>query len=170
MAPFPRSRAPVVGAILALLVVAALAGAPPPAVRHGAAREPRPDLVVSVELHRERRLDGWLVRVRVDLRNQGAGAAPPSEVGIWCRATAGGPCPALEGSYDVGPPVTSGSTGAVRFPAPSLPPGGSAFVFGPRTRPWPGGSYVLGAAADVRSSVEESAEGNNTATAAVRIP
>lgn len=170
MSPFPRGGARVGAAVLPLLVVAAFAGAPPPAATHGAGRDPRPDLVVSVELHREHRLDGWLVRVRVDLRNEGARPAPPSEVGIWCRATEGGPCPALEGSYDVGPPVTPGSTGVARFPAPSLPPGGSAFVFGPRTRPWPSGSYVLGAAADVCSSVEESAEGNNSATAAVRIP
>ncbi|MCE7959245.1 MAG: hypothetical protein DYH06_15095, partial [Acidobacteria bacterium ACB2] len=90
--------------------------------------------------------------------------------GAWCRAVEGGPSPALEGSYDVGPAPAPCATGVVRLPSPALPPGGSAFVFGPRTKPWPSGVYLLGAAADVLSAVEESTEGNNAATASVRVP
>lgn len=157
----PRRRAKSF-AVLLVLFAGSAAPEPPP-------RPARPDLVVAVEVHRELRSDGWLVRLRVDVRNAGDAPAGPSTVGTWCRAMEGGPCPALVGSYDVGPPASPRSTGVVRLPCPALSPGASAFVFGPGTKPWPAGSYVLGVAADVLSAVDESAEANNAATTSVRI-
>lgn len=168
--PARRSASGALAVTIAPLLLLAGPGPPAPPAHGGGTAGPRPDLVVRVELHRELRSDGWLVRIRVDLRNAGNAPAGPSTVGTWCRAAEGGPCPVLDGTYDVGPPDSPRSTGVVRLSSPPLPPGGSAFVFGPRTKPWPTGSYVLGAAADVLSSVDESAEGNNAATASVRIP
>lgn len=131
----------------------------------------QPDLKVRVLLKKQRQPTGkWFVRIRFRVYNVGAAMAPPSTVGSWCLPEQGRACPALDGHYDVGPPVEPGATGVVRLATPPIAPGGSVVVNGPATMEWQPGSYTIKAKADFPGTVAESIEANNDGRATVTIP
>jgi len=157
---------------LAILCFAAspLLAQRPPAPAPTTGTPGRPDLKVRVELQKEQRLGKWYVRMRFTVFNAGLAPAPPSVLGSWCHADAGGACPALDGPYDVGPPVEAGATGVVRLATPAIAAGGNVFVLGPNTKEWPPGRYTITARADFTNAIVETIEVNNQASAAIPIP
>jgi len=130
----------------------------------------RPDLKVRVDLQKEQRQGKWYVRMRFTVFNAGLAPAPPSVLGSWCHADAGGPCPALDGHYDVGPAVEAGATGVVRLATPPIPVGGNVLVLGPNTKEWQPGRYTIKARADFPNAIVETIENNNEGSAAIPIP
>jgi hypothetical protein len=130
----------------------------------------RPDLKVKVELQKEQRLGKWYVRMRFTVFSVGLAPAPPSVLGSWCHADVGGPCPALDGHYDVGPAVEAGATGVIRLATPAIPPGGNVFVLGPNTKEWQPGRYTITAKADFPNAIPETIEANNQGSAVIPIP
>jgi len=153
--------------LLALTAIClGLAAAPNPAT----GTPERPDLKVRVELQKEQRLGKWYVRMRFTVFNDGLALAGPSTLGTWWRANAGGPCPAVDGVYDLAPPVEAGATQVVKLVTPPIPPGLSVFVLGPNTKKWPPGRYTITARADFLSVIVETNEANNQGSAAISIP
>ena len=143
----------------------------PPARPNPATQTPgRPDLKVRVELQKEQRLGKWYIRMRFTVFNAGLAPAPPSILGSWCHADAGGPCAALDGHYDVGPAVEAGATGVVRLATPAIPVGGNVIVLGPNTKEWRNGRYTITARADFPNAIVETIEANNQGSAAIPIP
>lgn len=130
----------------------------------------RPDLKVRVELHKEQRLGKWYIRMRFTVFNAGLALAPASVLGSWCHADAGGPCPALDGHYDVGPAIEAGATGVVRLATPPIPVGGNVLVLGPNTKEWQPGRYTIRARADFPNAIVETIEVNNDGSAVMAIP
>jgi hypothetical protein len=130
----------------------------------------RPDLKVRVDLHKVQRLGKWYVRMSFTVFNAGLAPAPASTLGTWWHADAGGPCPALDGHYDVGPPPEAGATPVVRLPTPPIPVGGSVVVLGPNTKEWMNGRYTIKARADFLNVIVETIEVNNDGSAAIAVP
>jgi len=130
----------------------------------------RPDLKVRVELHKAQKQGKWYVRMRFTVFNAGLAPAPPSVLGSWCHADAGGPCPALDGPYDVGPAVEAGATGVIHLATPAIPVGGNVLVLGPNTKEWRPGRYTIKARADFPNAIVETIEANNQGSAAIPIP
>lgn len=167
--------------VLAVLVVAAF-GAPgaiwaqqPPATPPSRISPASPtlrksDLKIRVMLRKEKRAGKWFVRMAFRVFNVGAGPAGPSTVGAWCLSPAGGPCPALDGVYEVAPPIEVGGTAVVELATPPIPPGANVVVAGPNTREWFNGNYTIKARADFLAAVAETNEGNNNGQAAIAIP
>jgi hypothetical protein len=157
-------------AVLCLAVYPLLAQHPtaPPNSATGTPR--RPDLKVRVELQKEQRLGKSYVRMRFTVFNAGLAPVPPSVLGSWCHADAGGPCPALDGHYDVGPAVEAGATGVVRLATPAMPVGGNVFVLGPNTKEWRNGRYTITARADFPNAIPETIEANNQGEAVAQVP
>lgn len=135
---------------------------------------PRPpaDLRAAVQLQKEQRQGKWFVRMRFTVHNAGGTQAPQHVLGVWCRANAGGPCPAVipKPEYRVGAVVVPGATPAVHLTTPTIAPGASVFVFGPDTQEWRAGNYTITARADLTEHVPESNEANNEASGNVNIP
>ncbi len=167
-------------ALAGLVVAALLAPASSSAEQHpagartsagkAAAAVAVPDLKVKVMLEKKKIDNVWRVRMAYRVYNVGAAPAGPSTVGSWCLSPMGGPCPPLDGAYQVDPPVEPGATGVVRLATPPIPPGASVVVPGPQTRPWPNGSYTIRARADFLDVVHESIENNNSGQAVIAIP
>ena len=161
--------------VLAALVLAALAAPgvidaqqsptiPTPTLQR------KPDLKIKVILEKRQREGKWFVRQTFRVFNVGLGPAAPSTVGAWCLAAAGGPCPALDGAYQLAPPVEPGGTAVVKLPTPVIGPGASVDVLGPITKEWPNGNYTIKARADFLAVVPETIENNNQGQAAIAIP
>jgi hypothetical protein len=157
-------------AVLCLAASPLVAQQPPPVPKPVTGTPGRPDLKVRVELHKEQRMGKWYIRMRFTVFNAGLAPAPASVLGSWCHADAGGPCPALEGHYDVGPAIEPGATGVVRLATPPIPPGGNVIVFGPNTKEWHPGRYTIKARADFPNAIVETIEANNDGSAAMPIP
>ncbi len=157
-------------AILCLGASPILAQKPPAAPNRDVQAPNRPDLKVKVELQKEQKHGLWYVRMRFTVFNAGLAPAPPSVLGSWCRAEAGGPCPALDGDYDVGPAVVSGATGVIRLAAPAIKAGGDVYVLGPNTKEWLPGRYTITARADFQNAIGETTKANNQGSAAIQIP
>jgi hypothetical protein len=166
-----RPKHPVLSLVPVTLCSAALLAQPFPAsskpIKEASAR---PDLKVGVELRKEQRRGKWYVRIRFTVINRGLAPAPPSVLGSWCHADAGGPCPALDGDYDIGPAVESGATGVLRLATPAIPSGGDVFVLGPNTKDWRSGRYTITARADVLGALAETTKANNRGSATIAIP
>lgn len=166
-----RQKHPVLSLVPLALWSAALLAQPPPASSKPATEASGlPDLKVGVELRKELRQGKWYVRIRFTVVNGGLAPAPPSVLGSWCRADAGGPCPALDGDYDIGPAVESGATGVLRLGTPAIPSGRDVFVLGPNTKDWRSGRYTITARADVPGVVAETIKANNQVSATITIP
>ncbi len=161
--------------ILAALVLAAVA-APGAVAAQQSPTVPtptlqrKPDLKIRVILQKRQRAGKWFVRQTFRVFNVGMGPAAPSTVGAWCLAPAGGPCPALDGAYQVAPPVEAGGTAVVKLPTPVIGPGASVDVHGPITKEWPNGNYTIKARADFLTVVPETIEINNQGQAGIVIP
>jgi len=161
--------------VLAALVLAAVA-APAVVVAQQSPTIPtptlqrKPDLKIRVILQKRQRDGKWFVRQTFRVFNVGLGPAAPSTVGAWCLAPAGGPCPALDGAYQVAPPVEAGGTVVVELPTPVIGPGASVDVHGPITKEWPNGNYTIRARADFLTVVPETIENNNQGQAPIAIP
>jgi hypothetical protein len=130
----------------------------------------KPDLKVKVMLRKTRRDGKVFVRMAFRVFNVGHGLAGPSTVGSWCLSPAGGPCPPLDGVYDVAAPVEGGATGVVKLPTPVIPSGGNVVVPGPITLEWPNGNYTIKARADFLDVLVETIENNNSGRAAIAVP
>lgn len=157
-------------AILCLTASPILAQKPPAAPNPGTETPGRPDLKVRVELLKEQRQAKWYVRMRFTVFNAGLSPAPPSVLGSWCHAESGGPCPVLDGTYDVGPAVEAGATGVIRLATPAIPVGGNIFVLGPNTGAWRPGRYTITARADFRNAIAETTKASNQGSAAITVP
>jgi hypothetical protein len=131
----------------------------------------QPDLKVRVLLKKRQRDGKWFVRARFRVYNVGAALAGPTTVGAWCLANiGGGQCPALDGDYDVVPPVEPGATGVVLLATPAIPAGANVTVNGPATEEWQPGNYTVAAMADFPEALAEAIEANNRGRAVIAIP
>ncbi len=157
------ARAVVAAAMVAGIAVGGVRAWPGP-------QPPKPDLKVRVLLEKQLVKGQWYVRIAARVFNVGPGPAAPSTLGLYCVANGGGPCPALDGAYDLAAPIEAGATAVVRMPTPVIGPQANVVVPGPRTKPWPNGDYVIKASADLMNVIVEVIEVNNRGQAAVHIP